>query len=251
MDVDPGMQTGTIGGAGSGFNFSGKRIEHLAGLSSEWTLATVAVDATGSVLGFNDLLRQCLMSTARGCQLSPRRDYIMLRALIFNSHLDHGVEEIHGFKPVNEINPDDYPEIIPDGYTTLNDACYSSIGASNKYGEDLRRQDYNANGILVVITDGGENASTASQAMVKSELESTVREEKLESMVSILVGINAKQLKKTLEAYQRDTGIDHYIDAGEATPDNMAKLAGFISQSVSSQSQHVGTGGPSQIPPQI
>ena len=36
------------------------------------------------------------------------------------------------------------------------------------------------------------------------------------------------------------------IDAGDATPAKLAKLAVFISTSISSQSQHLGTGGPSQ-----
>ena len=40
--------------------------------------------------------------------------------------------------------------------------------------------------------------------------------------------------------------ISQYIDAGAATKGKLAKLADFVSQSVSSQSQALGTGGPSQ-----
>ena len=38
----------------------------------------------------------------------------------------------------------------------------------------------------------------------------------------------------------------HHIDVGDATPRKLAKLAAFVSQSISSQSQALGTGGPSQ-----
>lgn len=249
--TDPNdVQQGTIGGA-SGFKFTGKRIEHLAGLSTAWTLVTLVLDETGSVLHFEDLLRHCLVTSVEGCKLAPQSDNIMVRVLFIGTQYDHGVEEIHGFKPLAEIDPADYPAIVPRGWTTLNDGCYSAIGAMNEYGADLLKQDYNCNGLMITITDGVENSSTATQAMVKHELESTVTDEKLESMVSILVGINAKQHKAELEDYQRETGINHYIDAGDFTPESAAKLSNFIIQSISSQSQHLGTGGPSQIPATI
>jgi hypothetical protein len=249
--TDPNdVQQGTIGGS-SGFKFTGKRIEQLHALSTAWTLATLVVDETGSVLGFQDLLRSCLVTSIEGAKLSPQSDNIMVRVLFIGTQYDHGVEEIHGFKPLSEIDPADYPQINPRGWTTLNDGCYSAIGAMNEYGADLRKQDYNCNGIMIVITDGVENSSTATQAMVRQELESTVKDEKLESMVSILVGINAKEHIAALEAYQHETGINHYRDGGDITAESMAKLGKFIIQSLSSQSQHLGTGGPSQIPATI
>jgi hypothetical protein len=53
-------------------------------------------------------------------------------------------------------------------------------------------------------------------------------------------------LKSYLDAFKRDAALDEYISAGDATAARLAKLAAFVSQSISSQSQALGTGGPSQ-----
>jgi hypothetical protein len=81
---------------------------------------------------------------------------------------------------------------------------------------------------------------------MKAELKRGISGEFLESNVSILVGLNAGSCSASLASFQNSTGIDHYIDVADATPNKIAKLGAFISQSISSQSQSLGTGGPSQ-----
>jgi len=73
----------------------------------------------------------------------------------------------------------------------------------------------------------------------------------LESLVTVLVAINATQCQRELDAFRGEAGLTHYIDMGDATASKLAKLGGFISQSVSSQSQAIGTGGPSQQIPAV
>jgi hypothetical protein len=102
------------------------------------------------------------------------------------------------------------------------------------------------NGITFVITDGDDNASTTTPAMIKQEIERGQIEEFLESHVSVLIGINAGQYKSALTAFQMKAGITQYIDAGDANKGNLAKLAAFVSQSISSTSQALGTAGPSK-----
>ena len=80
----------------------------------------------------------------------------------------------------------------------------------------------------------------------KEEFTKARTSEKLESLISILIGINVGNYGQELQDYQQKTGMDHYIDVGDATPRKLAKLAAFVSQSISSQSQALGTGGPSQ-----
>lgn len=239
------MQTGQIGG--QGFTFSGTRIEHLT--ATEYTLATICIDETGSVQGFHNELRDMLVrcvETMRDPKKSPRADNIMVRVLLFGSQYPNGCEEIHGFKPVMDIDPSSYPQIRPHGSTPLNDTIYSAVGATNVYGKQLRDQEYGVNGIIIVVTDGGENASSTTMPMVKNELQDAVRSEQLESMLSILIGINAGSAASILARYQTETGMTHYLDAGDATPEKIAKIAALISHSISSQSQALGTGGPSQ-----
>lgn len=247
LTTNEGMATMKLGG---NYTFTAKRIEHLG--ATEYTLVTIAVDETGSVSGFMDQLKEMLERAVTSCKHSPRSDNLLLRVIYFSDAHAKGVYEIHGFKPLSEIDPAAYPMPNPRGMTPLCDATYSAVGAMNKYGKDLYDQDYLANGIVFIVTDGGENASAATMSMVKKELGKAVTGETLESMISIVIGINAGNARDVLEHFCREAGITKYIDAGDATERTLAKIADFVSRSVSSQSQSLGTGGPSrQIAPTI
>ena len=229
----------------SNFNFSGTRLEHLA--ASEYTLVTIGVDTTGSVGGFEKQLVTMLKMVVVACKKSPRAENLMIRVIKFSSRFNNGVEEIHGFKMLSDIDPDnDYPDIQVGGMTPLLDALFSGVGAMCKYGEHLIANRYTCNGILFVITDGAENDSTATESMVKQQLAESVKVEVLESLVSVLIGINAKDCLDTLTAFKDNIGLTQFVDAGDATEGRIAKLAAFISQSTSSTSQALGTKGPSQ-----
>lgn len=238
---DDAMQQHKLAG---NFTFSGTRLDSLG--ATEYTLATIAVDETGSTGGFEGALKAMLEAAVHACKKSPRSDNLLLRVVYFSDKYPNGVKEVHGFKPLAEVDPAQYPMLVPGGMTPLCDATYSAVGAMNKYGAELKDQDFDANGIAFVITDGGENASVATMNMVKKELALSVTGEKLESMVSVLIGINAAQYRDILQKFQVNAGITQFIDAGDATPSKLAKLAAFIDQSISSQSQALGTGGPSQ-----
>lgn len=238
--IDGNMVQNTAGG----FTFAGTRIEKLG--ATEYTLVTIAVDESSSVSGFDTELRQALIIAVEACQASPRAEYLLVRVVGFGSQYQGGVDEIHGFKLLSEIDLQAYRAIQPRGMTPLNDACYNAVGATNAYAKQLTDQDFGVNAITFVITDGGENASTTTQTMVCDEVKKALRAEVLESMVSILIGINATDCAQLLADYQQEVGFTHFIDAGKATKQKLAKLADFVSQSISSQSQALGTGGPSQ-----
>jgi uncharacterized protein YegL len=228
---------------GSRFTYQAARIGDLG--ATEYTLVTIAIDVTGSLWGFETELREMLLTTIESCKKSPRSDNLLVRVLIFSSVV--GVRELHGFKPLSEIDPaTDYPAFQPDGLTPLFDTVYSAVGAMVDYGADLMDNDFLANGIVFVITDGGDNTSTATPTMIKQLFSQVRGSEKLESILAILIGVNAAQYLTYLENFQREAQLDQFIDAGAVTPGTLAKLAAFVSQSVSSTSQALGTGGPSK-----
>ena len=243
MMTDDSMETSKIGGGTQAFQFSGTRVSHLS--STEYTLVTIAVDHTGSTSLFADDLRKTLISAVESCKKSQRSNNLLVRALIFSSSLRGGIEELHGFKPLSEINTADYRKFTPNGMTPLNDAVFSSVAAECAYAKQLIDQDFMVNGIFIVITDGAENASSSTPAMIKAEMARASKSEEIESIIGILVGINANDCRGLLEKFANEVGMQ-YLDAGDATPGKLAKLAAFVSQSVSSQSQSLGTGGPSQ-----
>ena len=138
--MDDNMEEAKIPGM-QGFQFSAIRTENLG--ATEYTLVTIAVDLTGSVYGFEKDLRDSLIAAVDACKKSPRSDNLLLRVIAFSTRYPNGVEELHGFKPLAEINPqNDYAPFAPGGATPLYDACYSAIGAVNVYAKQLMDDDF-------------------------------------------------------------------------------------------------------------
>jgi hypothetical protein len=131
--------------------------------------------------------------------------------------------------------------------TPLWDATFDSINATLHYSKTLKDQHFSVNGAIYIITDGAENASrVATPSSIKKRLEDSKKQEVIESLITILVGINTTDCKDLLEDFKDKAGLTQYVDVGAATPQRLAKLAAFVSKSVSSQSQAVGSGSPSQ-----
>ncbi len=235
------------GNLGKGFKYSGTRLEHLG--ATEYTLVTIAVDDTGSVARFADELHKMLITALQACKKCPRSDNIMVRVVRFSSSYQHNVDEVHGFKPLSLIDVNkDYSVPSPGGMTPLYDAAYSVLGATNAYAKDLVDQEFGVNAIAFLITDGGDTGSVATKNMVRDEARASVSGEILESMITVLIGINMSNptLLQSLQDFKDDAELTEFINGDDATPGNLARLAAFVSRSVSSQSQAMGTGGPSQ-----
>lgn len=224
--------------AGSGFQFSATKIGNLG--ASEYTLVGFACDRSGSVQPFASEIEACLASALEGCQRSPRVDNLLVRLLAFND----SVEEVHGFRPLADCHLGAYQGFLqPQGNTCLYDATTNLVDSLATYGKELQDQDYTVNGIVIVLTDGMDNASKYRPADVKAAFARVMQQESLESIVTILVGVNVQHptVAQYLARFKDEAGFREYIETKDASPKTLAKLAGFISKSVSSQSQSVGT----------
>ena len=236
-DPIPEMESLVTGG---GFGFSVTKIDELD--STEYTLVTIAIDTSPSVDGFKDPLLLALKNAVLGCKLSGRVDYILLRVVTFNSSLT----EVHGFIPVVSIDPDSYDPFRCTALTALHDAIGEAVDATLIYGEQLKASDYKVNACVYIITDGLNNDSRKYGVNdLAALLKDAVQGEKVSSLLSVLVGVNSngrdngRRIGDVLEELQEKVGISQYIDIGDATPKQLAKLGGHISKSVSSQSQRV------------
>jgi hypothetical protein len=228
---------------GSGFHFSGVNINQLG--ASEYTLVGIACDTSSSVMDFAQEIEACLRSTIESCQRSPRVDNLLLRLLTFASQ----ISEQHGFRPFADCHEGKYKGVIQcGGQTSLYDASVNLVDSLATYGKQLIDNDFTANGIVVVITDGMDVGSTLNAKHVKDALARAMSSEALESVVSILIGVNVTnpQVSQFLQEFKNQAGFTQYVEAQDASAKTLARLAAFISKSVSSQSQSVGTGGPSQ-----
>lgn len=222
------------------FAFSGMRPENLG--ATEYTLVTVVTDKTGSVSGFESDLVAMKCAIIEACKKDPRAEFLMLRNVWFNSQVD----EEHGFVELAKVDPAQFQKPFCTGLTALYDAVYTSVAASNQYAKTLSDNDFGVNAVVFIITDGDDNISSHTVNDVKAELTRGVKQEYLESINVILIGINAKQCINKLQSFKTNADLTQFIDAGDATPQNLARLAQFVSKSISSQSQSLGTGGASQ-----
>lgn len=228
------------------YGFSATRIEDLG--ATEYTLVAITDDVSSSTADFKGEMEDCIKEIVKACKLSPRSDNLMIRLTQFANRVD----ETHGFKLLSACNPDDYAGILKvGGMTSLYDASENAISSMAKYGKSLMENDYNVNGIAIIITDGQENQSTLPLSAVVQSLKDAMKSESLESLVTILIGVNItdQSVSDSLKQFKDDAGINHYIELNNAKASTLAKLAAFVSKSISSQSQALGTGGPSKAIP--
>ena len=226
--------------AGSGYKFSATKIKNLG--ASEYTLASIVMDASGSVEPFGPQLEQALKTIFKACDKSPRRDQLMLRVTQFSGRLT----ELHGFKLLGSIAEKDYDNILQlGGNTALFDSVDEAVQATATYGKQLTAQDFLCNAIVVVVTDGENNAGNIMDpSVIKKSLQAARKSENLESILLILVGVTNDDisLNTYLQTVKDDGGFDQYVSIGKATPGRIAKLAEFVSQSISSTSSALANG---------
>lgn len=230
------MQVAQVGN----FQFSGTRPDKLG--SPEYTIATMVTDKTGSTSRFSGELLAMKRAVVEACRKSPRRDFLMLRDVEFAVQSS----EVHGFAELRTLDPIQYQEPDCGGMTALFDATFNAVAATNEYARLLTAQDFAVNGIVFVTTDGDDTSSVYTPANVAAEVERGVASEWLESLIVVLIGVNAKQFAAKLESFKTQAKLTQYVDVADASPESLARLASFVSRSISSQSQSLGTGGPSQ-----
>jgi len=228
---------------GSHYKFSATKIDALG--ASEYTLAHLVVDESGSVTGFKAELEKAMLAAKQACEASPRAENLLLRATAFSSK----VRELHGFKLLKTIEDDDYIGALRlGGSTELHRATHEALEATLAYANTLAHQEFLANAIVIIITDGEEMEFDVTTGEIAELIrKGRLSEKDLEALSVVLVGITGNHVTaRKLQDFQKAVGITQFIDAGDATPGKLAKLAQFVSMSISSVSGALGTGQGSQ-----
>jgi len=228
---------------GANFGYSATKLDELG--ATEFTLVTIVNDTSGSVNDYKQDMESALKEIVNACGNSPRADFLLLRHLQFND----SVSETHGFKMLDTCKVADYDNCLNiTGCTALFDASKNAILATGDYADKLAKSRYLVNAIVIVMTDGCDNASANRADDVKAALAKVMKDESLESILTILVAVGYEDAysKDELDRFHKEAGFTQFVDIKDANAKNLAKLAQFVSQSVSSQSQALGTGGSSQ-----
>jgi len=226
----------------SHYGYSATRLEELG--ATEYTVVTIVCDVSGSTAAFTDDMESAITRIVQASKFSPRADNLLLRLVVF----DETLTELHGFKLLENCDLADYGGILRSGgCTALYDATENAVTSTINYGQKLLAGDFSANAIFFVITDGMDNASRLHAKKVKEALSKAVTSEALESIVSILIGVNVqdREVSRYLQQFQMGAGFTQYIELDRADAKTLARLAEFVSQSISAQSQALGTGGSS------
>ena len=234
-----------IPGAGN-FTFSAINPEDLEEIG--YTVATVVLDESGSLDYKKDLLIKLLKIIAEGLKKSSRAETILLRVITFN----YDVREIHGFKPVTQIDLNEYNQINPEGKTALIDAMFSAVASTYEYAKKLEKDGFDANACIYVITDGMDNESKKFAHQISAQIAMIEGGEEIESIITALFGVNdpnigwSQEVTEALSNLQAEINFTEYIDAGDVNEKNIGKIGGIVSSSITSTSKALGTGGPSQ-----
>ncbi len=246
-----GMGADQVNDTLGGYGYTSVNVENLGAV--EYTLVGIVTDKSGSVGGFKGDLEKMIQTSLEACQMSPRALNLIARVSAFSLEYSGktDIEEILGFTPLGGIDATKFAGTIdPDGQTPLFEATAEMLLALKDYGEKLYDKQITSNAIMFIITDGDDNNPNKAftPASIKAQLAELRREEKLESIRTILVGVNDTDpsMRAFLDAFKVEAGLDEYISVGEATKGKLAKLAQFVSRSISSQSAALGTGGPSK-----
>lgn len=233
---------------GTNFGFSGVSVDNLG--ADEYTLVGICVDRSGTTSGFQDDMEKCVQEIVKACALSDRADNLMIRYTTFDDKLD----EVHGYKLLPQCNLDDYlGTLVPGGRTALYDSVIDMFDSIAKYGEELQKNDYDVNAAVFIITDGLNNASAYGLQEVKNSQKRIVSGEYVESMLSVLIGINVdpnniqgSDIGRELQRLKDDAELSQFVAIQDTSKKTLAKLANFVSRSISSQSKSLGSKAPSQ-----
>lgn len=225
----------------SNFTFSAQKADSLQ--ASEYTIVGIAVDVSSSVYSFKSDLEKAYKTIIGACRKNPKADNLLIRATAFSNNLS----ELHGFVTLDNIQ-EDAISLNVGGSTALYDSTLESVESIVKYAGTLTSMEYLVNGVMFIITDGEENSSkVATTAKIKKAIDDVKRSESLESLKTILIGVGVQgNLQNILSAYQTDVGIDQFVWVDSIDAKSIAKIADFVSRSISSSSQSLGTGGASQ-----
>ncbi|HEX3253146.1 MAG TPA: hypothetical protein VHS05_27130 [Pyrinomonadaceae bacterium] len=227
----------------SHYGYSATRLDDLG--ATEYTIATIVADVSGSTAPFILDMEAAITRIVQACKFSPRADNLLLRLIAF----DDSLNELHGFKLLENCHLADYGGVLtPGGATALYDATENAVASTTNYAQKLAAGDFSANAIAFVITDGVDNISKTSTRQVKAAFAEAIRSEALESIVSVLIGVNVTdaQVSAYLKKFHVEAGFTQYVELDSADTKTLARLAEFVSQSISAQSQALGTGGASQ-----
>lgn len=193
-------------------------------LEDDVTVVTMIVDKSSSmsphrqavIEGFNQMLR-----AIKGSKLE---DSVIMSLWFFNQRS----ELVFDNRPVADVPDLDSNAYVPSGTTALFDTTLSGMTGNLAYVSDLRQNGVSARGIVVVISDGEDNESTASAAKVKTVAEDMLAQE-IFTLSFYAFGFNGKNVADQM-------GFPNLLETGD-TDSELRRGLETVSKSIIRASQ--------------
>lgn len=284
MNTEESSRTINQFGGGT-FQFSGVNLDELDEIGvSQYSLFGLAFDVSGSTWNYQSDMERAANTILKASKLNERADNMMIRTVGFSEQSFEIPKSKPGFQLLHDLAPGDFDpkdpdnlptvftgELAPQGATALIDAGVDLSDSLRIYGGQMvDDNDYLVNGGLFLMTDGLNNAgkfnaSDGSDNHYLLEAFQKIREEeKLESFAPYLIAVGVSEAHKraALEKLAEDckfTPVPHpdkdkrdkgetvpFVDVTDVSTAGLARLAQWVSESLSETSKALGSGGPSK-----
>lgn len=137
--------------------------------SEEVTLVTVLIDASDSMhLHTGEVVKAYKEQFLEPLKKAKNAESILVSTWVFSRTGDpkDNVRLVHGYTPVPQC-PEIDNDYHPNGMTPLYDAVFKGITGLVSYGQSLRDNGTRTKSIVVILSDGWENASNVGKATVR------------------------------------------------------------------------------------
>lgn len=210
----------TIAGA------QGASIDDLAG--DEVTLLVEVKDRSYSLSPYQDDVINAYNDQVKALLDSKASDSILMSSWLFNER----TVLRHGYLPLESVPLLDRNSYDPDGTTALYDAVLDAFTGVVAYGQSLRDAGIRTKIVVVVITDGEDNASRNSAAKVATVAQDLLKQE-IYTLAFVAFGVNGKAIAAQM-GFPAQNVMDETTD-----PSAIRRALGTVSKSVIRASQTV------------
>lgn len=148
--------------------------------SEEITLVAVAIDASGSMSSYRDSVIDAYNNQfLKPLKAAQNAKTILVSTWVFSdaSNNKEKVRLVHGYTAIPDCPKLTHNSYDPDGGTPLNDAVWMTLTGVLSYGQTLRDSGTRTKCIVVVLTDGDENASKTTATKVRNLSEDLLKQE--------------------------------------------------------------------------
>jgi uncharacterized protein YegL len=190
--------------------------------------AVFVIDTSYSVSGFVQDLNNAFNDFTQSMQQSHVADKLFVSIIEFSEK----VTVTSGFRPISSIPTMDFSKCLG-GWTSLYDATLTGLKNALDYRDNLENSGVETKTLLFIITDGEDNSSKNPASKVKAIIDKLKKDEHTAfSFTSVLFGLGDQV---NFENARKEMGIEHLANIG-TTGQEVKKMIGFISQSISSVS---------------